>query len=89
MVSLVQSCVPCAEGKHRKLLFKSSGVRAREVLELIHSNLCGPKEKVSHGDSKYWFTFIDVAIRRMFAYFLKSKVDAFSAFKEFKAYMEN
>ncbi|KXJ62368.1 hypothetical protein RP20_CCG016888 [Aedes albopictus] len=87
--STMPSCVPCAEGKHRKQPFKSSGARAKDVLELIHSDLCGPMEKSSHGGSKYWITFIDDATKMTFAYFLKSKADAFSAFQEFMAHVEN
>lgn len=60
-----------------------------EVLKLIHSDLYGPMAKASHGGRKYWITFIDDATSMTFVYFLISKADAFNAFEECKAYVEN
>ncbi|XP_062541494.1 uncharacterized protein LOC134209531 [Armigeres subalbatus] len=84
----MSTCVPCVEGKHQRSPFKSSGSKAREVLEVIHSDVCGAMEKPSLGGNKYFVTFIDDASRMTFVYFLKSKKDVFEAFKEFKTYSE-
>ena len=37
-----QTCESCLEGKMTKRPFKAKGYRAKEVLELIHSDLYGP-----------------------------------------------
>lgn len=84
----IPACARCAEGKHHKLPFKSMGNRSSELLDLVHSDLCGPMEKPSIGGSKYFVTFIDDASRMTHVYFLKSKGEAFDAFVEFKAYVE-
>jgi hypothetical protein len=33
--------------------------RAKEILELIHSDICGPMQTLSIGGAKYFLTFID------------------------------
>ena len=35
------TCESCLEGKMTKRPFKAKGYRAKEVLELVHSDLCG------------------------------------------------
>lgn len=59
----IPACGRCAEGKHHKLPFKATGNRSCELLDLVHSDLCGPMEKPSIGGSKYFVTFIDDASR--------------------------
>lgn len=81
-------CVPCIEGKHQRFPFKSKGSRATKVLDLVHSDLCGPMENVSIGGSKYFLTFIDDASRKTFVYFLRSKKEVLKAFQDFKAFVE-
>ncbi|KXJ71709.1 hypothetical protein RP20_CCG019894 [Aedes albopictus] len=82
-------CVPCIQGKHQRQPFKAIGHRAGKVLELVHSDLCGPMETASLGGSRYILTFIDDASRKAFVYFLKSKTDVLEAFEDFKSYVEN
>lgn len=40
-----QKCIVCCEGKQRRLPFLSQGSRAKEALELVHSDVCGPMEE--------------------------------------------
>lgn len=82
-------CVPCIKGKHQRLPFKRTGTRAEEVLELVHTDLCGPMESNSIGGNKYFLTFIDDASRRTIVYFLRSKKEVLEAFKDYKAQAEN
>ena len=57
------------------------------VLDLIHSDLCGPMPKSLSG-SQYFFTFIDDHSRKMWAYILNSKDQVINVFKEFHALVE-
>uniref|UniRef100_A0AAG5DT47 Retrovirus-related Pol polyprotein from transposon TNT 1-94 n=1 Tax=Anopheles atroparvus TaxID=41427 RepID=A0AAG5DT47_ANOAO len=82
-------CVPCIQGKHHRHPFNIKGQRADRVLELIHSDLCGPMETASIGGNRYFITFIDDSSRKAFVYFLKSKTEVFETFKHFKSYAEN
>lgn len=83
-----QNCVVCCEGKQTRLPFPSKGNRAGGLLELIHSDVCGPMEKTSLGGSKYFLTFIDDYSRMCFIYFLKTKDETYEKFIDFKHLVE-
>ena len=59
----------------------------KNVLDLIHSDLCGPMPK-SLGGSQYFMTFIDDHSRKTWAYTLKSKDQVLNVFKEFHTLVE-
>ena len=63
----------CALGKHTKTAFPSSDNRSAGVLDLIHSDLCGPMSSVSLRGYVYYVTFIDDHSRKTWIYFLKRK----------------
>lgn len=84
----IRSCQICMEGKQTRLPFGHSENRAENVLDLIHSDLAGPMETLSIGGARYFLSFIDDHSRKMFIYFLKSKSEVLSKFREFKAYVE-
>ena len=52
-------CEPCLEGKMTMRPFKAKGYRAKEVLDLVHTNLCGPMTISARGRYEYIITFID------------------------------
>jgi hypothetical protein len=52
-------CRGCALGKNVKRPFPSSENRSKEILNLIHSDVCGPMPVKSLGGSLYYVTFID------------------------------
>lgn len=83
------ACVICCEGKQTRLSFKHEGSRAKELLGIVHADLCGPMEVTSLGGSKYFLLFEDDFSRMTFVYFLKSKDEAFDSFKDFKSFVEN
>ena len=83
-------CEPCLLGKHHRTPFPvGESTRASGLLDLIHSDLCGPMNMASFSGARYFITFIDDHSRRMFVYFLHSKDQALNAFNEFKALVEN
>lgn len=83
------NCEVCLQGKLSALPFKSSTSKSTEILELIHSDLCGPMKVNSLGGSRYFALFIDDYSSRMFVFFLKNKSDVFNCFRNFKAMVEN
>ncbi|KMQ83988.1 retrovirus-related pol polyprotein from transposon tnt 1-94, partial [Lasius niger] len=83
-----QVCVACAKGKQAKQKFDKQGKRAEGLLDLIHSDLCGPMENKSIGGTRYMLTFIDDHSRKVFVYFLVSKDEVPNRFEEFKTYIE-
>lgn len=52
-------CKGCALGKRVKKPFISSDTRSKEILDLIHSYVCGPITEKSLGGHQYYVTFID------------------------------
>lgn len=84
------NCVPCLKGKQMRKPFKKSkkASRAREILELVHSDVCGPMQTSSWGGKRYFLTFIDERSRKTFVYFLKGKDEVFEKLREFKELTE-
>ena len=81
-----QVCEECVVGKQRCSQFpKNKSWRAKDVLELEHSNICGPINPSSDGGKNYLLTFIDDFSRRTWVYFLLEKYEAFFLCKNFKA----
>jgi transposase InsO family protein len=82
-------CRGCTLGKYTKTVFPSSDSRSTGVLDLIHTDVCGPMSRVSLGGCEYYVTFIDDHSRKTWIFFLKTKSEVFKRFQEFKALVEN
>lgn len=83
-------CEPCLKGKFCQTPFpKGQMSRSKELLEIVHTDLCGPLKTQSLGGAKYFMTFIDDFSRWCHVSFLKNKSDALDAFKAFKSCAEN
>lgn len=63
--------------------------RSKFLLEIIHTDLCGPMRTQSLRGSKYFMTFTDDFSRWCQISFLKYKSDALEAFKNFKSIVKN
>lgn len=87
--SVQLNCVACAQGKHAKFKFPKEGSRASDILEIVHTDLCGPMEVKSNAGSMYVLTFTDDCSRKVFTYFLKNKSLVFETFVNFKKLVEN
>ncbi|CAL1397307.1 unnamed protein product [Linum trigynum] len=86
----LKKCVDCLAGKQNRVAFKSSiPSRAKNVLDLVHSDLCEPDVNVkSLGGARYFVTFIDDHSRKTWVYTLKTKDQALDVFKQFLALVE-
>jgi hypothetical protein len=59
----------CCLGKeHRFPFLKKGATRDKEQMELIHSDICGPMQTVTHKGARYFITFIDDFSRMAFVY---------------------
>jgi hypothetical protein len=63
--------------------------RSKGVLDLIHTDVCGPMSVESVSGSRYFVLFIDDYSKKTWIYFLKTKDEAFGRFEEFRALVEN
>ena len=68
-----------------KSSFKSKTYTSKEVLELVHTDLCGPIEVQSYKGDRYTMFFVDDYSRMMTIMFLKKKSNAFQMFKWYLA----
>lgn len=83
------TCIPCIKGKQARSPFPSEGSRASQLLEIIHSDICGPMEVNSLGNARYFLTFTDDFSRKVCVFTIKSKSECLDKFKEYKSYVEN
>lgn len=81
-------CAGCQYGKAHQLPYEESKFKAKEPLELIHSDVFGPVKQSSIGGMRYMVTFIDDFSRYVCVFFMKEKSETFSKFKEFKEIVE-
>jgi hypothetical protein len=82
-------CKGCAQGKNIKNPFPRRDGKAEGILELVHSDVCGPMPSTSLNRYLYYVSFIDDYSRKTWVYFLKSKDEVLGKFKEFKTLVEN
>jgi hypothetical protein len=82
-------CKVCALGKYARRAFPSSEHRSKGILDLIHSDGCGPMSVQSVSGFNYYMIFIDDYSRKTWIYFLKTKDEVFNRFREFRALVEN
>lgn len=82
-------CEVCLKGKQTRLPFSNIGTRATNLLEIVHSDVCGPLSVSSIGGARYIVTFIDDRSRKVFAYTIKQKSEVFAKFVEFTKFAEN
>ena len=59
------------------------------MLELVHTDVCGPMSTQAKGGYEYFITFIDDYSRYSYMYLMKWKPEAFEKFKEFRVEVEN
>ena len=78
-------CESCIQRKMTKALFLGIGYRARDLLELIHNDVCGPLNRIVHGGSTYFVTFTNDKYKYIYIYIylMKHKSEIFDKFKIF------
>ncbi|GKA71049.1 retrotransposon protein, putative, ty1-copia subclass [Tanacetum coccineum] len=82
-------CESCLSGKMTKKPFPHSNERAKDLLGIIHTDVCGPLRHVSRQGASYFITFTDDYSRYGYVYLLKHKHEVFETFKVFKNEVEN
>ena len=88
-VNALSVCESCLEGKMTMRSFKAKGHRAKEVLDLVHTDLCGPISTCARGEYEYFITFIDDYSRYGYIYPIHYNSKTFEKFKKYKTKVEN
>ncbi|GJR92396.1 retrotransposon protein, putative, ty1-copia subclass [Tanacetum coccineum] len=84
-----EKCVPCMSGKMARKPYTHQVERAKDLLGLIHTDVCGPFKIMSRQGASYFVTFTDDFSRYGYVYLLKHKHEVFETFKVFQKEVEN
>ena len=84
----VDACEPCLMGKMTNTPFSGTMERATDLLEIIHTDVCGPMSVEARGGYRYFLTFTDDLSRYEYIYLMKHKSETFEKFKEFQSEVE-
>ncbi|GJY22736.1 retrotransposon protein, putative, ty1-copia subclass [Tanacetum coccineum] len=79
----------CTSGKITRKPFSHQVERAKDLLGLIHTDVCGLFKTVSREGANYFITFTDDFSRYGFVYLMKHKHEVFETFKVFQNEVEN
>ena len=82
-------CKGFSLGKNIKKIFPRSIKRSKGILDLIHSDICGPMLAPLLSGYLYYVLFIDDFSHKSWIYFVKEKSETFNKFQLFKALAEN
>nr|GEX00106.1 hypothetical protein [Tanacetum cinerariifolium] len=82
-------CVSCMSGKMARKPYSHQVERAKDLLRLIHTDVCGPFKIVSRQRANYFVTFTNDFSRYSYVYLLKHKHEVFETFKLFQKEVEN
>ena len=77
------ACEPCLLGKMTKTPFFGTMERVTDLLEIIHTDVCGPMSVDARGGYRYFLTFTDDLSKYEYIYLMKHKSETFEKFKEF------
>ena len=81
-------CINCIKGKQKNTR-RFGANRDTNVLELIHTDICGSFPTVSWHGQQYLITFIDDFSRYGYHYHIHEKSQSLEVFKSFKVAVEN
>ncbi|GJR01646.1 retrotransposon protein, putative, ty1-copia subclass [Tanacetum coccineum] len=82
-------CVSCMSRKMARKPYTHLVEKAKDLLGLIHTDVCGPFRTVSKQRASYFVTFTDDFSRYGYVYLLKHKHEVFETFKVFQKEVEN
>ena len=78
------TCEPCLMGKMTKTPFSGTMERANDLLEIIHTNVCGPMSVEARGEYRYFLTFTDDLSRYGYIYLRNTSLKLLKSSKNFR-----
>ncbi|GJT00893.1 retrotransposon protein, putative, ty1-copia subclass [Tanacetum coccineum] len=81
--------VSCMSGKMARKPYTHQVERAKDLLGLIHTDVCGSFRTMSRQGASYFFTFTDDFSHYGYVYLLKHKHEVFETFNAFQKKVEN
>ena len=83
------TCKSCLFGKMTKSPFIGHHKRAAQILDLVHTDVCGPINEMACGGFHYFIIFTDDHSRYSYIYLMKNKSEPFNKLRKYKAVVEN
>ncbi|KAL0409660.1 UNVERIFIED_CONTAM: Retrovirus-related Pol polyprotein from transposon RE1 [Sesamum radiatum] len=83
------TCKSCLKGKMTKEPFFGQSAVANSLLDLVHTDVCGPLSTPARGGFSYLITFTDDHSRYCYVYLMGYKSEAFGRFQEYGLEVEN
>ncbi|KAL0434996.1 UNVERIFIED_CONTAM: hypothetical protein Sradi_0207500 [Sesamum radiatum] len=83
------NCESCLKGKMTKKPFLGQSAIANGLLDLVHTDVCGPLNTPVRGGFSYFITFTDDHSWYGYVYLMRYKSEAFGRFKEYRLEVEN
>ncbi|KAL0445782.1 UNVERIFIED_CONTAM: hypothetical protein Slati_1706100 [Sesamum latifolium] len=78
-----------SEGKVTTMPFVGQSTIANSLLDLVHTEVCGPLSIPARGGFSYFITFTDDHSWYGYVYLMRYKSEAFGRFKEYRLEVEN
>ncbi|KAJ9561413.1 hypothetical protein OSB04_006573 [Centaurea solstitialis] len=83
------NCESCLSGKMTKEPFNKDNERASDLLEIVHTDVCGPFSHEARGGYRYFITFTDDFSRYGYVYLMRHKSESFEKFREYQNEVQN
>jgi len=80
----LDACEPCLMGKMTKTPFSGTMERATDLLEIIHTDVCGPMSVEARGGYRYFLIFKDDLSRYGYIYLINISLKHFKSSKNFR-----
>ena len=87
--NIIMKCATCIQSKMANVPFENKSTNFKDVLELIHTDLNGPRRTVGFGGERYFLSFIDDFSKCSKTYCIKSKAETASCFIDYVNHVEN
>jgi hypothetical protein len=87
-VSTNNPCKICISGKFATAPFPRRPNRSSNLLDIVHTDVCGPMRIESKGGARYFVTFTDDYSRWTQTYLIRKKPEVASKFREYKNFVE-
>lgn len=84
----LEVCETCMKAKQLKVPFKENNTKTKQVLKLVHSDVCGPIEIPTSDNKRYILTMMDDYTHLTIIYLLKNKYEVVETIKEYIKFAE-
>ncbi|KAJ9562116.1 hypothetical protein OSB04_007276 [Centaurea solstitialis] len=82
-------CESCLLGKMTKAPFTGTCERGKDLLDIVHTDVCGPFRSATRHGERYFVTFTDDFSRYGYVYLIKHKSETIEVFRTFQNEVEN